>query len=367
MSTFVIGVAVSSSLAAWTMARAGRRRGHIIGVAAAILGTATAAASLLLDSFLGYSAACSLLGVGTAFTNQIRFTAAEAAPVEEKGLVHSSILMCGLFAAVLGPGIAALGRNLIPPLGLHGSTEYVGSFLLLAGILSAAMAALLFLPVVPFAENPHSQKSGRMYRILARPEFWLAGASGAASYAVMTLLMSATPMQMTEVEHFTHHDAIFTIQSHIIAMFLPSLFSGILVARLGLWKLILAGLLLFSACVPIAFSAGTFHDYWWAMVLLGVGWNFLFLAGSTTLSLSFNGADRFAAQGLNDTLVFGTQALSSLAAGWLLFTLGWKALALVPIPFLLIVLGLGWTFRSSLQQISPEAALLVKESESGDS
>lgn len=358
MSTFVIGVAVSSSLAAWTMSRAGRKRAHLMGVLAAAVGAVLAGVSLLLQSFWGYSASCTLLGLGTAFTNQIRFTAAEAAPPEEKGLVHSSILMCGLFAAILGPGIAALGRHLVPAsYAPGGSTEYVGSFVLLTGILCLALAALAFLPVVPapVSENLHTEKSDRFGRVLKAPEFWLAGASGAASFAVMTLLMSATPMQMTEIEHFTHHDAVFTIQSHIVAMFLPSLFSGILVARLGLWKLILAGVALFSACIPIAYTAGTLHDYWWAMVLLGVGWNFLFLAGSTTLSLSFSGSDRFAAQGLNDTLVFGMQAFSSLAAGWMLYALGWKALALVPIPFLLIVLMLGWMYRKRLRELSPES------------
>lgn len=359
MSTFVIGVAASSSLAAWTMSKTGRKRGHLIGVLIGATGALLSAVSLLLQSFWGYSACCWLLGVGTAFTNQIRFTAAEAAPVEERGLVHSSILMCGLFAAILGPGIAGAGRNLIPDslFAIDGPKEYTGSYLLLLGILCAAAAALAFLPSVPNTIPQYApiERKGRMGRVLVRPEFWLACASGTASYAVMTLLMSATPMQMTEVEHFSHHDAIFTIQSHIVAMFLPSLFSGILITRLGLWKLILAGLVLFAACIPIAVAAGTLHDYWWALVLLGVGWNFLFLAGSTTLSVSFSGSDRFTAQGLNDTVVFGTQALASLGAGWMLYAIGWRGLAFVPIPFLLIVLALSWYYRRRLATISPHS------------
>ncbi|MCE9599106.1 MAG: MFS transporter [Spirochaetia bacterium] len=350
MSTFVIGVAISSTLAAWTMSRIGRKKGHLLGLSIAVVGSAMAGTSLFLHSFAGYSISCSLLGIGTAFTNQIRFTAAEAAPPEEKALVHSSILMCGLFAAVLGPGIAALGKNMVVDPNDGMPLDYIGSYVLLAGILILATTALSFLPRSSrlVTQAVDSEKKGRLMRVLARPEFWLAGASGTASFAVMTLLMSATPMQMTEIEHFSHHDAIFTIQSHIIAMFLPSLFSGILIARLGLFKLILAGLVLFAACVPVAYFAGTLHGYWWALVLLGVGWNFLFLAGSTMLSLCFSGSDRFAAQGLNDTMVFGTQAIASLAAGWMLYTFGWQALSLFPIPFLVLVLVLSTLQRGRL-------------------
>lgn len=351
MSTFVIGVAISSTFAAWTMSRTGRKKGHLIGIAIALLGTGLAGISLFVQSFTGYAISCAFLGIGTAFTNQIRFTAAEGAPPEQKALVHSSILMCGLFAAVLGPGIAAVGKDLLGHSSHAGeSLEYIGSYLLLGVLLILAMTALSLLPntAKPVEAQQTSSGRSRLTGVLVRPEFWLAGASGTASFAVMTLLMAATPMQMTEVEHFSHHDAIFTIQSHIIAMFLPSLFSGILVARLGLYKLILSGLVLFSACVPIAYFAGTLHEYWWALVLLGVGWNFLFLAGSTMLSLSFSGSDRFAAQGLNDTMIYGTQAFASLAAGWMLYTFGWQALSLFPIPFLVVVLVLSTVYRRNL-------------------
>lgn len=129
-----------------------------------------------------------------------------------------------------------------------------------------------------------------------------------------------------------------TIQSHIIAMYFPSLFSGILLARLGLEKLITVGITILLICIGLAYYSISAHDYWWSMVLLGVGWNFLFLAGSTGISQAFTGPERFAAQGLNDTLVYGTQSLASLGAGWLLFTLGWSSLVLLPIPFLLGVL-----------------------------
>ena len=125
-------------------------------------------------------------------------------------------------------------------------------------------------------------------------------------------------------------------------MFLPSLFSGILLAKMGIRRLIAAGIFLFLLCIAIAYTGTTCHDYWWSLVLLGVGWNFLFLAGSTWVSQTYTGPERFAAQGLNDGLVYGTQSLASLAAGWLLFAYGWTTLVLIPLPLLIGLVGFVW-------------------------
>ncbi|HMU82438.1 MAG TPA: hypothetical protein PKE49_01030 [Leptospiraceae bacterium] len=338
MSAFVIGVAISSSLAAWTMSRAGRKTGHLIGASIGFSGAACACVALTIHSFWGYSASCVMLGVGTAFNNQVRFTAAEGAPPAQKGLVHSWILMCGIFAAILGPAVAAYGRKMDL---FGGAAEYAGSYVLLMVMLLASISLLAFLPSLGTTTQTASDSGKISFRhVLSKPVFWVAATSGTTSFAVMTLLMSATPMQMTMIEHFSQESAVFTIQSHIVAMFLPSLFSGFFVRALGLRRLIYCGLLIFALCVPVAYFAGSLHGYWWALVLLGIGWNFLFLAGSTLLSLSFSGPDRFAAQGLNDTMVFGTQAMASLAAGWLLYTVGWQSMVLIPIPFLVLVLAL---------------------------
>jgi MFS family permease len=149
--------------------------------------------------------------------------------------------------------------------------------------------------------------------------------------------MSATPIQMHHIDHFNHSDTGLAIQSHIFAMYFPSLFSGYLIRRLGVHRLVQLGIGIFFLSLFTAWLNREFLNYWWSMIFLGVGWNFLFLAGSTWISTQYTGADRFAAQGANDTFVFGTQALASGIAGPLVFMVGWNHLLLFPIPLLLFL------------------------------
>lgn len=330
MSLVVVGIALASGFASWVMARIGRKSGHLLGLAVTIFGVVLAAVALVHSLFTLYCLACFICGAGNAFSNQIRFTAAEAAPFEEKALVHSWVLTFSLFAALLGPWIASFGRTILD------TGEYTGSLAILGSVLLLLFFLLFALPA-DAKKEPILTATRRIpvRELLKEGRFWLAAFAGIASFATMTLLMSATPLQMHEIAHFSVEDTTKTIQSHIVAMFLPSLFSGVLLAWFGVRRLILLGIALFLICIPIAYQSEHFHHYWWALVLLGVGWNFLFLAGSTWVSQSYVGEERFAAQGANDTLVYGTQACASLLAGWLLFQIGWKQLVLVPIPLLL--------------------------------
>ena len=329
MSLVVIGVALTSPLASWTMSKLGRKEGHIAGLFFTLLGVATAGLGLSGPSFLVYSAGCFITGAGSAFNNQIRFTAAEAAG-DQKALVHSWVLMFSLFAAILGPWMVSHGHLMLP------QGEYTGSIVMLFTALSAIFVLLFALP----KSSPHlnaSKRSGGQSKaqIFRQAKFWIGALCGLSSFATMTLLMSATPLQMHEMEHFSSSETTMTLQSHIVAMYLPSLFSGLLLSWLGIRRLIGLGASLFLICIGLAYSSTSFHHYWWALVILGIGWNFLFLAGSTWISQSFSGPDAFVAQGANDTLVYGTQSIASLAAGWLLFEVGWKTLVLIPVPLLL--------------------------------
>lgn len=334
MSLVVVGIALASPLAAWTMAKVGRKQGHLVGIGFSLLGVGIAALSLVRSNFLLYCIGNAFCGVGTAYNNQIRFTAAEKAGTE-KAVVHSWVLTFSLFAAFLGPWIAQQGRDLL-------GEPYVGSFGLVGGMLALLMVLLAWLPSdSPSAEGTASTASQRISRrdILTSSKFWLGALSGTASFATMTLLMSATPLQTHEVEHFSHGETTQIIQSHIVAMFFPSLFSGLLLKFFGVKRLIWVGVAIFFVCIAIAFQSSHFHHYWWALVLLGVGWNFLFLASSTWISQSYSGPERFVAQGMNDLFVFGTQSIASLSAGALLFSFGWQTLVLVPLPFLLGLLA----------------------------
>lgn len=332
MAGSVVGVALGSSLASWMMARLGRRRGHLIGLGITQAGVIFTAISLWQQHFIGFTLGCLLSGVGAAFNNQIRFSAAEGAG-EQKALVHSWVLMCNLFAAFLGPAFVQYGKDMF-------TTSYFGSLVLLLGGLLIASVSMSALPEIKAAEEIPLTGNSSRNQVFKDSRFWLAALSGVASFATMTLIMSATPLQTHEIEHFTSDETTSIIRSHIVAMFLPSLFSGVLLSLLGAKKLVALGIGLFLTCIGITYMHSEFHHYWWSLVLLGVGWNFLFLASSAWISLSFHGSERFLAQGGSDTLVYSIQALASLAAGWLLFAVGWKNLILLPIPLLIFLLVL---------------------------
>ena len=345
VSLVVVGVALGSMLVGAGMSRLGRKRGHLLGLMVTIAGVAVSWRALSLPSFYLYNAGALLTGIGCAFNNQVRFTAADNAGAQ-KGLVHSWVLMFGLFAAILGPGIAEFGRE-VSSLG-----QYTGSLAILLGVLVAVAAVFLFLfPAdgrrVEVAALGAGAKPG-LRQVLQDRKFWQAVLPGAASFVTMTLLMTATPIEMHHNHHFSHGDTTSTIRAHIVAMYFPSLFGGLLIAWLGLRRLISMSVLIFLTCIAIGFVSHSLHEFFWALVLLGVGWNFLFLAGSTLISQSFDGPERFTAQSANDTIVFSVQAMASLAAGWLIFAIGWKMLVLLPVPLLLVVLWVGWRQKASL-------------------
>lgn len=328
MSLVVVGVAATSPLASFAMSRLGRKRGHQLGAALTMLASMVAGWGLHLWSFGTYCGGCLLLGVGAAFNNQIRFTAAESAG-DQKAQVHSWVLMFGLFPALIGPSIARFGRDLLP----YG--PYTGSTALLFVLLGLLSVLMLFLSPFATFKRAEPQTGPSVARaVLGSRPFWSAALAGTAAFSTMTLLMAATPMQMHQHEHYSIAETTLTIQSHIVAMFLPSLFSGAVLAWLGLRKLIALGIGLALLSIAIAYQSAAFHHYWWALVLLGVSWNFLFLAGSTCISVSFSGRQGFFAQGANDALVYGIQSVASLSAGWILFKWGWHRLVLAPLPFL---------------------------------
>jgi MFS family permease len=334
MSVNVISIALSSALAGATMKKLGRKRGHLLGILITSVGAAIGAFALTRNSFEIYCFACIFVGIGFAFNNQIRFTAAEGAG-DKAAAVHSWILTVTLVCAILGPWIAQVGRT------ASSSGEYVGSLLILLALLAGAFLTMLAFPAAVKVQAPTGETlGGNLGLVIRHPKFWLAAAGGMGSFATMSLLMSATPLQMSSIEHFSVNETTRTIQSHIVAMYLPSLFSGFLLFRLGVRRMFFIGVALFVVCITLAYHSSHFHHYWWALVLLGVAWNFLFVASSTTISISFTGSERFTAQGTNDAIVFGTQAIASLSAGWLLFEFGWTTLVLVPLPLLAVVTAL---------------------------
>ena len=334
----VVGLAACSAPAALLMRQIGRRPGFLLGTLAATLASGLGALAMARGSFLLLCAATTLIGANGAFVSQYRFAAAESADAAQAGKAVSLVLAGGVLAGFLGPELGRWGED------WFGAAPFAGSFLL-AACLYAAAGLLLFLLREPrragiaAAAGQQSEKARPLGTILRQPQTLTALLAGIVSYAVMTFTMTAAPVSMHVLDHHPLSQAGFVIQSHIVAMYAPSFFTGFLLARLGLVPFMLLGVLLLVGSTGVSLLGSHLFVYWAALVLLGLGWNFLFVGGTTLLTRTYRPEERFQVQGVNDLLVFGFQAASSLLSGAALFRLGWKTLNLLSLPLLALMLA----------------------------
>lgn len=303
-------------------------------IAATIMGALVsllAAASIVKSNFSGLVIAAFLLGMMMSAIQQIRFAAMESVSVELIPKAASTVLLGGLVAAILGPELVTLGLQFT-------DQAFVGGFYLTAAIL--VLCSLLFTKIT----NTHvatvkSAKTGRKLSVIAsQPVFILAVSASVVGYALMSFIMTATPVHMHVHEAYSLQDTKWVIQSHIFAMFFPSLFSGWLISKLGTSKIIYLGLCAYVATILIALMGSEWLNYWSALVLLGIGWNFLFVGGTVLLAKSYQPNERFKVQGLNEFLVFGCQATAALSAGVFLNLIEWRGLLLA--SFIIIAVQL---------------------------
>ncbi len=343
----IVGIALSTIPAAMTMRRWGRKRGFIasggVGVAAALL----AAWAIAHAQFPLFCLAGMLIGVHQAFILQYRFAATEYVPAESAGRAIGMIMLGILAAAVLAPEIGDRGRL------MAGWPEFTGSFVMLALLCLAGVMLLLTLqPAVVAAQTAAPSPERTLTRIAAQPAFVVAVLASVSSFAVMSFIMTATPISMHVHDGFSVEQTQRVITAHIIAMYAPSLVSGWLTRTLGLIRMMLAGVALMALCVVIAVAVGQhFVHYLWAMIVLGAGWNLLFVAGTTLLTRVHSAGERFKVQGVNDFATFGVQAMVSLLAGTAIVTLGWVWLNLISVPLLLaMLLAIAWLHRDEIRR-----------------
>jgi MFS family permease len=331
----VVGTALSVLPVTRFMQLFGRKRVFISGAIFSAMSAFLASYFISVNDFWGFTLAVSMLGAGMAIIQQYRFAAMESVSVERMASAASFVLLGGLVAAILGPELAQVGENLF-------ETAFSGSFFLLAFVCLAGGFCLLFYQTVevPQAENAaHAIKAERSLRVIMRaPVFWVAVLAAAIGYAVMSYIMTATPVSMHVMEGHSLNDTKWVIQSHIFAMFLPSFFSGRLIDRFGATWLMIAGLFLYVICIVIALAGQQVMHYWGGLIMLGVGWNFLFVSGTVLLPQSYESKERFKVQGFNDFFVFGLQAFASLSSGAIIYNFGWENLVLIALPFLLLQL-----------------------------
>lgn len=330
-----LGVALGAVPAAMLMRAVGRRFGFMSGSAVTGVGGAIAAVAIFEGSFWLFAAAMAFIGIGGSFVQQYRFAAADNAPSSFKPRAISWVLGGGVFAAILGPQAVIFTRDLFRPV------EFAGAFAAIIGLALAGLVILSFLrlPKDQIVEREADHGPARpLGEIVRQPKFIIALICAIGSYALMSFVMTGAPLAMVGCG-FTPDEATLGISWHVMAMFAPSFFTGRLIARFGKERIVAAGLILLIGCGIVALSGIALWQFWLALILLGVGWNFGFIGSTAMVSETYTPAEKNGVQGLHDLLLFGSVAFASLMSGQVYNSWGWDMLNWVIFPVVALCLA----------------------------
>ena len=330
ISIIVLVSMFTAAPASLFMGRFGRRAGFITGAVAGAVGGALSARALILDSFelLLLGAACT--GIYQSSQGFYRFAAADTASADFMPKAISWVLAGGLVSAVLGPEIVQLSADFFAPI------PFAGAYAAVVGInVVGAMGLLLLdipIPVHRAADAPEGRSLGE---ILRQPKAAVAVLCAMVSYALMTLVMTSTPLAM--VGHgFSPDHAADVVRWHVLAMFAPSFITGSIIARFGHLPVIWIGLILLGACSAIALTGVRLEQFYGALIALGLGWNFGFIGATSLLATTHTIEERAKVQGVNDFLVFGLVSAASFSSGALLNVYGWAMVQIAMAPALAV-------------------------------
>lgn len=339
----VVGTALMTIPAALIMQRIGRRLGFMLATLIAASGAALAIYALSVESFFLFCLATALMGGSLGFSQQFRFAGAESVPADKVSHAVSFILLGSIAGAFLSPELVKTSAA------ADSASPYTLAFMLVIGLYALAFVALIGLRATSIEDQGASHEPARpLGQVFTQPAFVVAVLAGIMGQGVMTYVMTATPISMNVDEGFSLQTTSEVIRAHVIAMYLPSLITPLLVAKLGLLRLMTIGVVIMGGTVLIGLAGHHLMHYWFSLVLLGVGWNFLFVGGTSLLVQTYRSAERFKAQAFNDFGVFGMSAVASLMAGTVLHNWGWIFLLLSSVPGLLLMLAaLFWLYRSN--------------------
>ncbi|MFY7854924.1 MAG: MFS transporter [Rubrivivax sp.] len=344
---YVVGAALSAPMVSRLQARWGRQRSFRLGLVVAMVAALACAASVAVGSFWGLVASTLVAGFYSANAALYRFAGPELVAPAFKARAISWVLAGGILGAFAGPNLASFTRDVLP-------VPFAGAYLALAGVAAFGWVVMGFIrfpanePASGGADG--SVAPGRGVRELMRqPAFAVAVAAGALGYGVMNLLMAATPIAMQQCQH-PFDRAALVLEWHVLAMFVPSFFTGHLIQRFGTLPVMGVGAALNALCVAVALSGVDLMQFLVALTVLGVGWNFLYVGATTLLTESYRPEEKTRAQAAMDTAVFATMALSSFASGALITTQGWTLLNLGSlVPIAAVSLALAWLAVSRRQ------------------
>jgi MFS family permease len=342
VTCWVIGGALTTLPASLYMKRVGRRNGLMRGAAVGIVGALVCATAIGLQNFWLLCAGTLVWGTFNAFGQYYRFAAADAASADFRPTAISLVLAGGLVGGILGPTTSRYTIDLLQP-------KFLGAYLALIAFVVVTIALISRIRIPEPGEAERSSTGRPLREIAAQPKFIVAVLAGAIGYGVMNLLMTSTPIAMGSCGH-PYGDAAFVISSHVIAMFAPSFVTGTLVRRFRVLPVMFAGALLNLGAILVALSGVGVPQFWWSLVLLGVGWNFLYVGGTTMLTETYRPEERAKAQGANDTAIFVMMAMSSFSSGLIVTNAGWEKVNLSALPLIAIVMAgiawLGWRGRT---------------------
>lgn len=341
VSMTMLGSALSARFLSGFMARHGRRLGFTLACMVAALGAGIAFTGLERGSFALFTLGCMLIGAYMSAQGFFRFAAADVAPTAMQPRMISIVQAGGLVSALIGPQLATITAEMT-------AVPFAMTFAVIIGLnlLGPLIFSLLDIPVLP---RPRAVKGaapeGRSTaEILRTPEIAVAIICAMVSYALMNLVMTSTPLAMVGCG-FATGDAANVTAAHMVAMFGPAFFTGSLIARFGAERIVAIGLVILASSGAVALSGVEIGQFYVALILLGLGWNFGFIGATAMVTAAHTPAERGRVQGINDTIVFGGVFLASLSSGALMGCTGgtaqqgWSAVNLAMVPFLILAGG----------------------------
>ena len=332
MTLMIIGIAIGAPIASRFMSIWGRQKGFLFSSLLSCLALTLCSIAIFLENFYVFALGNFLIGSSQAFIHQYRFAASESVTKEFIPRSISIILLLGIVSALLSSNFAEYFKDYFP------NNLFLGSYIFLSFTSIIPFFVLLFYEETKTSNNQSKFQIETIFKLLKNIKIIQSIVSAGLGYFTMAIIMTATPLHMHLVNEFTLFETSIVIQLHVIGMFLPSLFSGDLIKRFGNTNIIYAGVVILFLSILTNTFFEFYYSYMLGLILLGIGWNFLFVSGSSLLVVSYKEKDKFTAQGLNDFIVFSTQGIGSLSAGFLLYFSNWTVINLLCVPLLIIVL-----------------------------
>ena len=332
MTLMIIGIAIGAPIASRFMSIWGRQKGFLFSSLLSCLALTLCSIAIFLENFYVFALGNFLIGSSQAFIHQYRFAASESVTKEFIPRSISIILLLGIVSALLSSNFAEYFKDFFP------NNLFLGSYIFLSFTAIIPFFVLLFYEETKTSNNQSKFQIETIFKLLKNIKIIQSIVSAGLGYFTMAIIMTATPLHMHLVNKFTLFETSIVIQLHVIGMFLPSLFSGDLIKRFGNTNIIYAGVVILFLSILTNTFFEFYYSYMLGLILLGIGWNFLFVSGSSLLVVSYKEKDKFTAQGLNDFIVFSTQGIASLSAGFLLYFSNWTVINLLCVPLLIIVL-----------------------------